>query len=155
DITLLLRRWRDGSKDAENELFRLVMPDLCRLAHYFVSGERTGHTVRSGDLVNQTYLKLVKAKDRDWQNRRQFIAIAARSMRRYLIDYFRSRPEAEFVPLDGVQAVIRLPVADRDQVLAIDLLLAELEREHPELCAIVELKMFLNLTTEEAARTLG
>src|SRR5215471_8781935 len=96
-ITDLLWRWRDGNRDAENALFALVMPNLRRLAHYFMKGERKGHTLQPTELVNQIYLKLIEAKDRDWQSRTHFFAIAARAMRRYLIDYARGHPRKEFV----------------------------------------------------------
>src|SRR2546422_6721852 len=96
DITDLLQRWRDGDRDAENDLFALVLPNLRRLAHYFMKGERKGHTLQATELVNQVYFKLVAAKDRDWRSRKHFFAIAARAMRRYLIDYARGRPRNEF-----------------------------------------------------------
>ena len=102
DITELLHRWRDGSRDAENELFALVFPDLRRIAQYLMKGERKGHTMQATDLVDQIYLKLVLAKDRDWQNRAHFFAIAGRAMRRYLIDHARARPDAKLVGLEGL-----------------------------------------------------
>src|SRR5215469_16311481 len=105
-ITDLLQRWRDGDRDAENALFALVMPNLRRLAHYFMKGERKGHTLQPTELVNQIYLKLTEAKDRDWQSRAHFFALAARAMRRYLIDYARGRPRNEFVGLAGLEDLL-------------------------------------------------
>ena len=55
DITLLLDRWRAGSRDAENKLFELVVPNLRRLAHYLMKAERKGHTLQPTELVNQVY----------------------------------------------------------------------------------------------------
>jgi RNA polymerase sigma factor (TIGR02999 family) len=155
EITVLLRQWRDGNREAESELFRLVLPDLNRLAHYFMNRERRGHTLASGDLVNQMFFKLVSAKHRDWENRREFFRMAARAMRFYLIDYFRTRPRAQILPLEEVQNIVRLNVLDLDQTLAIDRLLDEMQQVHPELCTIVELKCFLNLTSQEAADALN
>ncbi len=106
DITDLLQRWRDGDRDAENELFAIVLPNLRRLAHYFMQGERKGHTLQATELVNQVYFKLVAAKDRDWRNRKHFFAIAARAMRRYLIDYARGRPRNEFVGLADLEDML-------------------------------------------------
>src|SRR5262245_29157988 len=106
DITELLQRWRDGSRDAENDLFALVLPNLRRLAHYLMKGERKGHTMQATELVNQVYIKLVAAKDRDWRSRKHFFAIAARAMRRYLIDHARGRPRNEFVVLSGLEDML-------------------------------------------------
>src|SRR5947207_7021982 len=106
DITLLLHRWREGSRDAENELFGLVVPKLRRLARYLMKGERKGHSLQPTELVDQVYFRLVAAKDRDWQNRGHFFAIAGRAMRRHLIDHARGRPDVEFVSLEGIQNLL-------------------------------------------------
>jgi hypothetical protein len=67
DITQLLRRWREGSREAENDLFTLVTPNLRRLARYLMKGERKGHTLQPTELVDQIYFRMVAAKDRDWR----------------------------------------------------------------------------------------
>jgi len=104
DITLLLQKWRSRSRTAENELFDRVLPDLRHLAHYLMKGERKGHTLQATELVDEIYMRLVAAKDRDWRNRRHFFAIAARSMRHYLIDHARGRPrDVDFVPFDAAE----------------------------------------------------
>ena len=61
---------------------------------------------KATQLVDQTYLGLVTAKDRDWRNRQHFFAIAGRVMRRQLIDYARQRPGVEFVPLEGMKDLL-------------------------------------------------
>jgi len=155
DITLLLRKWRQGNREAENELFVLVLPNLRRLAHYLMRGERKGHTLQPTELVNQVYLRLVAAKDRDWQNRRHFFAIAARAMRRFLIDHARGRPRAEFVGLDQIRDFVPTDSIKLELAIAIDELLDGLAATKPEWCELVELKYFLGLTDEEAAETLG
>jgi len=155
DITGLLHKWRDGSREAENELFELVLPNLRRLARHFMRGERKGHTLQPTELVNQIYLRMVAAKDRDWQNRQHFYAIAARAMRRYLIDYARGRPDAEFVALEGLDRLLPASSAKVDQAIAVDRLLNDLAQTKPDWCTLVEVKYFLGLTDEEAAETLG
>src|ERR1700680_3806020 len=107
DITQLLHAWRAGDREAENELFAQVVPHMRRLAHHLMKGERKGHTLQATELVNQVYLRLVAAKNRDWQNRQHFYAIAARAMRRYLIDHARGRPDAEFVALEGIDNLVK------------------------------------------------
>jgi RNA polymerase sigma factor (TIGR02999 family) len=155
DITQLLQAWRAGDREAENELFALVLPNMRRLAHYLMKRERKGHTLQPTELVDQVYFRLVAAKDRDWQNRQHFYAIAARAMRRYLIDYARGRPNAEFVALEGMDNFIKADSAKLDLAVTIDRLLDQLGETKPEWCMLVEVKYFLGLTDEEAAETLG
>jgi RNA polymerase sigma factor (TIGR02999 family) len=155
EITHLLREWRNGNPNAENELFTLVQPDLQRLAHYLLKGERKGRSLQTTELVNQIYIRLVAAKNRDWQSRQHFFAIAGRAMRRLLIDHARARPDAEFVGFEKLQSVLPARSAKIDFAIAIDQLLSELEKIQPDWCSLVELKYFLGLTDEEAADVLG
>lgn len=155
EITQLLHQWRTGAAGAENELFNRLNPELRRLAHYLMKGERKGHTLQATELVNQIYVRLVAAKDRDWQNRQHFFAIAGRAMRRYLIDHARGRPRAEFVGLQGVEALLPASSVRLDLAITVDRLLNELAETQPEWCNLVELKYFLGVTDEEAAELLG
>jgi RNA polymerase sigma-70 factor (ECF subfamily) len=155
DITQLLRRWREGSREAENELFSLVLPNLRRLAHYLTQRERPGHSVQATELVDTVYLRLVKAKDRDWQSRKHFFAIAARAMRRYLVDHARGRPRADFVALTGFEEIAAGVAGDPDIALTVDRLLDELAKVEPDWATLVEVKYFLGLTDEEAADAMG
>ena len=155
EITQLLQEWRDGSREAENELFTLVTPNLRRLAHYLMKAERQGHTLQATELVDQIYFRLVGAKDRDWQNRAHFFAIAGRAMRRHLIDYARARPNATIVPLEGIREALPADSAKIDLAITVDRLLDQLAESKPEWCGIVEVKYFLGLTDEEAADALG
>ena len=155
DITLLLEQWRDGDRDAEQELFALVTPNLRKLAHFLMKGERKGHSLEATDLVNQIYIKLVAARDRDWQNRGHFFALAARAMRRYLIDHARGRPAAQFVAIEGMEDFLPADGAKIDLALTVDKLLNELAESKVEWCQLVELKYFLGLTDAEAGEALG
>jgi RNA polymerase sigma factor (TIGR02999 family) len=155
EITELLHKWREGDREAENELFTLVLPDLRRLAHYLMKGERKDHTLQPTELVDQIYFRLVGAKDRDWHNRQHFFAIAGRAMRRYLIDYARGHPNAEFVAIEGMENLIPGDSAQVNLALTVDGLLDKLAVANPEWCKLVEVKYFLGLTDEEAAEALG
>jgi len=155
EITQLLHRWRDGNREAENELFALVLPDLRRLAHYLMKGERKGHSLQATELVDQIYFRLVAAKDRDWQNRQHFFAISARVMRRYLIDHARGRADAEFVALDGMRNLLPANNAKLELAMTVDRFLDQLSQTKPDWCMLVEVKYFLGLTDEEAAGALG
>ncbi len=155
DLTLLLQQWRAGSRTAENELFAVVMPNLRRLAHHMMRRERPGHTLQPTELVDQIYFRMVGAKDRDWRSRQHFFAIAARAMRRYLIDYARGRPDAHFIALDGIENLLPAGSEKLDLAVSVDHLLTRLADDHPEWCTLVELKYFLGLNDDEAADTLG
>src|SRR5271170_7755716 len=155
DITQLLHQWRAGSRDAENQLFALVLPNLRRLAHYLMQRERKGHSLQATELVDQIYFRMVAAKERDWQNRKHFFAIAARAMRRYLIDHARGRPAAEFVALEGFEAILPADSVKIDLAITVDRLLDELAETKPEWSMLVEMKFFLGLTDEEAAEAMG
>ena len=155
EITQLLHEWRAGSRAAEDRLFELVLPDLRRMAHHYMQGERRDHTLQPTELVDQIYFRLVAAKDRDWQSRGHFFAIAARAMRRYLIDYARARPEAGFIPIEGLVGRALHETSKIELAATIDSLLGDMAAEHPEWCSIVELKFFLGLTDEETAEVMG
>jgi len=155
DITQLLHRWSAGSREAENQLFELVFPSLRRLAHALMKSERKDHSLQPTELVDQIYFRLVAARNRDWENRRHFFAIAARAMRRHLIDHARRRPNAHFVPLEEMQDFLPADSAKIELAVAIDTWLDELAGSRPEWCILVEVKYFLGLTDEEAAEALG
>lgn len=155
DITGLLHQWRAGDRDAEDQLFALVFPKLRGLAHHMMMRERKGHTLQATELVDQIYLKLVAAKDRDWQNRQHFFAITARAMRRHLIDHARGRPAAAIVGLEEMKEFLPAGPANLDLALSVGRLLDQLAEFRPELSMAVEMKFFLGLTDEEAAETLG
>jgi RNA polymerase sigma factor (TIGR02999 family) len=153
DITALLHEWREGSSEAENELFAIVMPDLRRLAHYLMRGERKGHTLQPTELVDQIYFRLVSAKDRDWESRRHFFAIAGRAMRRHLIDHARRRCAPQ-VSIDDIEDLLPEDTGKLDLAISVDSLLDQLAATRPEWATLVEVKFFLGLTDEEAADAL-
>ena len=155
DITDLLHQWRAGSREAENQLFTLVLPNLRRLAHYLMQRERKDHSLQATELVDQVYFRMVAAKERDWQNRKHFFAIAARAMRRHLIDHARGRPPAEIVGLEGFEEILPADSAKVDLAIGVDRLLDELAETKPEWSMLVEMKFFLGLTDEEAAEAMN
>jgi RNA polymerase sigma factor (TIGR02999 family) len=155
EITQLLWQWRSGNRAAENELFDLVLPDLKRLARYLLSGERKGHSLQATELIDQIYFRMVAAKDRDWQNRSHFFAIAAKAMRRHLIDHARGRPHARIEPLEQLQEFLPADSEKLEVALTVDRLLNEMAEIKPEWATLVEVKYFLGMTDEEAADVLG
>lgn len=154
-ITILLRRWRDGDRDAESELFRALMPTLQEIADRCLRRERPNHTIQKNDLVNTIYFRLFKAKSIDWQDRGHFLAIATRMMRRYLIEYARKRPKAVQLQLDGLPEGLFAGRSRVEVAIAVDEQLDEMEKEFPRRCNVIILMAYLGLTPQEAAKELG
>src|SRR5438876_4438226 len=90
-VTQLLVEWSKGDQRSMDKLMPLVYSELRRLANNYLRRERPGHTLQPTALVNEAYLKLVDQKNTRWQNRAQFYGIAARLMRRILVDHARLR----------------------------------------------------------------
>ena len=80
-----------GEPAALEKLVPLVHAELSRLAHHYMAGERTGHTLQTTALVNEAFLRLVDSSQVRWQNRAHFMAVSAQLMRRILVDFARSR----------------------------------------------------------------
>lgn len=155
-VTRLLREWRDGDREAFDRLVPLVHEEIRRLAAAHLKHERRGHTLQVTALVNEAYLKLVDM-DVGWQNRVHFFAVAARSMRRILVDHARARRrqkrggEGEPVTLDD--QLVAAP-GRPGQLVALDDALSELARLDERKAQVVELRYFGGLTYEEIATAL-
>src|SRR5688572_18983684 len=104
EITHLLSRLSEGDRSVEERLFGLLYKDLRRLARYYLAAERADHTLQPTALVNEVYLKLAGTMV-NWQDRHHFIAVAARAMRRVLVDHARAikarKRDAVTVSLDS------------------------------------------------------
>ncbi len=155
EITGLLHRWSTGDRAVEERLFNLVVPDLHKLAQYLMRRERKDHSLQATALLNEAYMRLAQARQLDWQNRKHFFAVAARAMRRLLIDHARGRIPAQKVELNELMTLLPGPSKQLDEAIAIDTLLHEIEGTHAEWCSIIDLKFFLGFTDEEAAEALG
>jgi RNA polymerase sigma-70 factor, ECF subfamily len=153
EVTLLLRAWACGDRDAEARLFELVVPDLNRMAEYLMRKERPDHTIQPRALVDEAYCRLVKARERDWENRQHFFRFAGRIMRHFLIDYAR-RPKLECVPLERIEQWLCASDDMLEQGAVIGDLLNQLESSHADWCTIVELKFFVGFSDQETAEAL-
>jgi RNA polymerase sigma factor (TIGR02999 family) len=157
DITELLLAWSEGDEDALQRLTPLVYGELHRLAHHYMAGERTGHTLQSTALVNEAYLRLVQTNRMRWQGRAHFFAVSAQLMRRILVDFARSRQyakrggKAPVVSLDEVGAAI----GECAELVALDDALSALASVDPRKSQVVELRFFGGLSVEETAEVLG
>ena len=156
-ITELLRAWGDGDQQALEKLTPLVYKELHRVAHRYMADERAGHTLQTTALVNEVYLRLVDVRGVRWQDRAHFFAICARTMRRILIDFARSRQyqkrggEAVSVTLDEALGVSPEPAVD---FVVLDDALNALGKLDPRKTQVVELRFFGGLNVEETAEVL-
>lgn len=158
EITLILGRVRAGDAAAANELMACVYDELRRLAAAKLARERSGQTLQATALVHEAWLRLGGDDQPAWQNRRHFLAAAAESMRRILIDRARQRQAArrgagaERIPLDDVELPSVLP---DDRLVALSEALDRLAAEAPEKAELVKLRYFAGLTLEQVAETQG
>lgn len=134
----------------------LIYDELRVLAHRQLSSERRDHTLQTTALVNEAYLRLAGQSRANWANRRQFLLVAARMMRRVLVDYARRRAASKRPPPGG-----RVPIdnacltADSDpDVLALDLALTKLAEIDSRQAQVVELRYFAGLDIQQTAETL-
>ena len=135
----------------------LVYDELRRLATRYMRGERAGHTLQATALVNEAYLRLIEVDRIHVQSRSHFLALAARMMRRLLVDWARAEGSQKrgghtrTVPLDDAAPVFADVQLDFG---ALDAALRKLESIHPRKVQVVELRFFAGLSLEEAADTL-
>lgn len=157
EITLLLQAWNHGDEAALEQLIPLVYDELHRLARHYMHNERAGHVLQTTVLVNEAYLRLLGARQIEWHDRTHFFAIAARLMRRILVDFARKRNYQKRgggeiqIPLDEAPAVA---YSLNEDVIAVDEALEKLARFDERKSRVVELRFFGGLTEEEIATTL-
>lgn len=157
DVTRLLIAWSDGEPSAGEALIEAVYGDLRRMARGYLRREQSDHLLPPTALVHEAYLRLVDQRRVQWHNRAQFFAIAARVMRRILVDYARTRGAAKrgggiHVTLPHADAHVDPPTTD---ILALDVALEKLAAIDPRQSELVELRFFGGLTVDEAATLLG
>jgi RNA polymerase sigma factor (TIGR02999 family) len=157
DVTALLRAWTRGEQAALQKLIPLIYRDLRLRAHRQMRRERPGQTLQTTALINEVYLRLVGSAPVDWESRNHFFAIAARMMRRILVDRARSRRSLKrggadrAVPLEEQLLVTDPPRRDLVSLdEALDALTALDERKG----RVVELRYFGGLSVEETAQVL-
>jgi len=156
DVTSLLVAWSNGEKAAGTLLMDAVYAELRQIARAHLRRERRGDSLPPTALVHEAYLKLVDQRRVQWQNRVHFFAVAARVMRRLLVDHARSRGAQKrgasiTVPLADIDPAVNPPAPD---ILALDEALERLTALDPRQATLVELRFFGGLTVEEAAEAM-
>jgi RNA polymerase sigma-70 factor (ECF subfamily) len=157
DITPLLNEASRGDQAALAQLMPLVYGQLRRLAAHCMKGERADHTLQPTALVHEAYLLLAK-QEAEWQNRAHFFAVAAKLMRRILVDHAKARVRKK---RGGNQTKVSLEEVflfseDKSEaLLALDESLTQLTNFDPRQGCIVEMRFFGGLEEKEIAGVLG
>ena len=167
NITQLLQAARQGNESAASELLEAVYTDLKRVARRHMASERPDHTLQPTAVVNEAFLKMFKpagASDWaswqlvqvDWKSRAHFLGVAAKQMRKVLIDHARQKRAAKRgsvrISLEDAGAFAVTTEAEFD---TIDQLLNLFATKDPSAAKVVELKFFGGLTDKEAALVMG
>ena len=157
-ITRLLHEWSAGDEEALKVLMPLVHRELRKLARQQMRHERQNHTLQATALVSEAYLRLLEVKQIRWEDREHFFAVAARLMRRILVDSARARDAHKRgnglrpASLEEVESTASSPASD---LLFVDETLRKLEAIDARKAKVVELRVFVGLSVEEAALVLG
>ncbi len=156
-VTSLLQQWSSGDEKAREQLLPVVYKELRRLAHYHMRRERDGHTLQTTALVHEVYLLMCSQDDPQWENRAHFFAVAARMMRRILVDQARRRGAEKrggAAIHTSLDEALTIPVPDHLKMIALDCALNHLAAFDPRKCQVVEMRYFTGLTSKEIAAVL-
>ena len=157
DVTQILKDWSGGDATAPEKLMPLVYEELRRLARNYIARERADHTLQATALVHEAYLRMVDEKRVSWQNRAHFYGIAARLMRRILVDHARAHNAAKRGGLEqklSLDEARDLPTKNAVEIIALDGALENFARTYPRKSEVVELKFFGGLDTKEISEVL-
>ena len=153
----MLLAWRGGDEPALSALIPLVERELHRIAQRCMAGERVGHSLQATALVNEAYLRLIDTRQMDWQNRAHFLAMAARVMRRILVDSARAKRNQKRGG-GGVRITLHddllVPGDTSLDLVALDDALQTLAKMDERRSQVIELRFFGGLTVEETATVL-
>jgi RNA polymerase sigma-70 factor (ECF subfamily) len=158
DVTVLLQAWSEGDPTAPEKLGPLIYGELHRLARRHMRRENPGHTLDTGALLNEAYVRLAEWKNARWENRAHFYGVAAEIMRRVLVDYARSRAYQKrgggVRPIALEEGMVLAPERSAD-VLLLDEAMKRLADFDPRKSKVVELRFFGGLSVEETAAVLN
>lgn len=160
EITVLLKRWAENVPGSESELLGATYPMLRALSQAALCRGSGSNSPEATELAHEAYLRLREQQEFGWQNREHFYAIAARMVRRLLIDHIRERAslkrgaDFEFVPLEVVAEELDREGIRNIEWLDLDRALEALEKIDSRCAKLVELRYFAGLTLEEVAEIL-
>jgi RNA polymerase sigma-70 factor, ECF subfamily len=158
-VTRLLSAWQAGDSRALERLTPLIYEELRNRARRYMQRERPGHTLQATAVVHEAFVKLVEMEV-SWQDRAHFFAVAARQMRRILVDHakMRFRDKRGGTTTGSLNEIEESDVAPQNageiDILEIDEALERLADVNPRLAELVELHYFGGLTYQELSETL-
>ena len=157
EVTQLLKAWCRGDERALEQLAPVVEAELRRIAAAYLSREKAGHTLQPTALINEAYLRLLEWNSVEWQDRAHFVAVAAKIMRRILVNHaLTRRAQKRGGSAIAVSLAEAAGVPERtEDLIALDEALVALEEFDERKSRLVELRYFGGLTAEEAAEVLG
>ncbi len=158
-ITTLLKAWQEGNAEAKDELFHLVYQELRQIARKRLKSEGSPHTLQATELVHEVFPQLARQRQ-PWQNRSQFFALASECMRRYLVDYARTRRRQKRggdnyqISFSAVNPTEICRIENFDEILAVDQALKKLKTIDSTQALIIKHRYFGGLDREEIAGIL-
>jgi RNA polymerase sigma-70 factor, ECF subfamily len=158
ELTEQLRAWHQGDPKALSAVISLAYPELRKLANSFLSAESSRHTLQPTALVNEAFLRLVKASKIEWQDRLHFLAVSARLMRQILVDHARlKRTHKRSASVGSIDTALESPsvMPSTEDIWALHLALDALAELDPRKEQVVELRFFGGLSVPETAQVLG
>jgi RNA polymerase sigma factor (TIGR02999 family) len=157
-ITALLSELHDGEPDAASRLMPLVHAELRRIAAVQFAHERPGHTLQPTELIQETYIRLIKPGTGPWNSRAHFFGVAARVMRQILVDYARAhnaKKRAGLLKRVDLDKALVYSFEKSKEILDLDVALNRLAQLSLRQSRVVELRYFGGLAVREAAEVLG
>ncbi len=160
EIDDMLQAWSGGDEAVENQLIQLLYPHIHRIAHFQIKSSAAS-ALQTTELVNEAFIRISDQKSVNWQNKDHFLAIAAKVIRRVIVDHYRSELSQkrggleQHVTLDRIKEFIANPSDSAMNWLELDEVLLELSQIDDEAAKVVEYKIFGGMTIPEMANVMG
>jgi len=157
DVTQILIDWGAGDAAAPDKLMPLVYEELRRLARNYLARERRDHTLQATALVHEAYLRLADETKLNWKDRAHFYGIAARLMRRILVDHARAHRAEKRGGLEkklSLDEARQLPTNSAVDLVELNGALENFAHDYPRKSEVVELKFFGGLDAKEISEVL-
>ncbi len=160
DVTRLLQNWSAGHPQASEQLLSLIYDDLRRIARGYMRRERADHTLQPTALVHEAYLRLTRGEPIDWQGRAHFFGLAARAMRRVLVNHARDRQRLKreggeiVLSLDDAGEIGQTAGKTDVDILGLDDALERLAVDYPRQGQVVEFRFFAGMESRDIAEVL-
>ncbi len=158
EITKLILEWQRGNRSAEQDLFEALYQSLHTLAIQCLRNERPDQTLSATALVHEAYLRFTTTNQLKINDRSHFLALAARVMRRVVVDKARARKSdkrgGDFLRVGTEESIVSTD-EDADRILDVDRALEALSLQSPRQGQLIELRFFAGFKLDEAAQVLG